>query len=299
MSWLPFAIAAPLLYGITNFFDKYLIEKRVRDPMLLTIFGGFVALLFGIIFWVSQLFPGVPLSAGLILVTSGCVFQWALIPYYKALQHDDTSRITPLFQVIPVLALVLAVIFLHERLHGTQVLGFAIVLIGGIALSLERLDRGVLRLRKSFWLMMLSSLMYTVPFVFFKSVDQPFWIALAYEFFGLGLGSAILMLLPNTRKRALATLPEIPGQTWWPIVANEVIYISGKMCTFYATTLVAVSLVTVMGAFQPLFVLLIGLGLTQFFPHIIKEDVRKNTLVLKGIATLAVVLGVIIIQSTR
>ncbi len=296
MSWLPFAIAAPLLYGITNFFDKYLIEKRVRDPMLLTIFGGLVAAAFGCITWIVQGFPSIPGPALSVLLFSGCIFQWALIPYYKALQHDDTSRVTPLFQVIPILALILAAIFLHERLYGNQILGFAIVLVGGIALSLDRRARGVLRLRKSFWLMMLSSVMYTLPFVFFKSVEQPFWNALTYEFFGFGLGSVLLMILPSTRKRGLAMLPTIPPATWWPIVTNEIIYIAGKMCTFYATTLVAVSLVTVMAAFQPLFVLLLGLGLTLFFPRIITEDIRRQTFTLKAIATVVVVVGVIIMQ---
>lgn len=296
MSWLPFAIAAPLLYGITNFFDKYLIEKRVRDPMLLTIFGGLVALLFGAVVWVARGLPGMPLQAALILLASGCIFQWALIPYYVALQHDDTSRITPLFQVIPIFALILASIFLGERLHGNQVVGFVIVLCGGIALSVERLDQGTFRLRRSFWLMMLSSLMYTFPFVFFKSVEQPFWNALTFEFFGFGLGSILLLLLPTTRKRALVTLPTVPRSTWWPIIINEVVYITGKMCTFFASTLVAISLVTVMGAFQPLFVLLLGLGLTLFFPRVIKEDIRRSTVMFKTIATVVVLVGVVIMQ---
>jgi hypothetical protein len=68
------------------------------------------------------------------------------------------------------------------------------------------------------------------------------------------------------------------------------------MCTFYATTLVAVSLVTVMGAFQPLFVLLLGLGLTLLFPHVIKEDIRRSTFILKAAATVVVIIGVVIMQ---
>jgi len=296
MSWLPFAIAAPLLYGVTNFFDKYLIEKRVRDPMLLTVVGGWVGAAFGFGFWAVHGFPGMPVQSAIILIASGCLFQWALIPYYKALQHEDTSRITPLFQVIPVLALILAAIFLQERLHGNQVLGFVIVLAGGLALSVQRLERGLFRFRRSFWLMMLASLLYTLPFVFFKSVEQPFWNALAFEFFGLGLGSTLLLALPSIRTRVRAGLPAIPKNTWWPIMTNEVIYIAAKMCTFYASTLAALSLVTVMGALQPLFVLLIGLGLTLFFPHIVKEDIRKNTLILKAAATVIVLVGVFIMQ---
>ncbi|PIS40682.1 MAG: hypothetical protein COT26_02020 [Candidatus Kerfeldbacteria bacterium CG08_land_8_20_14_0_20_43_14] len=292
MSWLFFAIAAPFLYGITNFFDKYLIEKRVRNPMLLTFIGGLVAAVIGLVIWLIRGLPGMDFQSAAILIVSGIIFQWALIPYYKALQNEDASRITPLFQVIPVFALILAAIFLGERLYGNQIFGFCVILAGGIVLSLERFGRTMFRLRRSFWLMMLSSLMYTLPFVFFKSVGQPFWNALAFEFFGLGLGSIFLLIPPNSRRKVLAEFPTISGTTWFPILINEVIYIAGKMSTFYATTLVAVSLVTAMAAFQPFFVLLLGTGLTIWFPRVVKENIQKKTLLIKLIATVIIFLGV-------
>ncbi|MFA6588349.1 MAG: EamA family transporter [Patescibacteria group bacterium] len=292
MSWLFFAILAPLLYGITNFFDKYLIEKRVRNPMLLTFIGGLVAAILGLVIWLSVGLPGITFQGAAILIASGIIFQWALIPYYKALQNEDASRITPLFQLIPVFALILAAIFLGEHLHGSQIFGFCMVLAGGISLSLENFDLKILRLKRSFWLMMLSSLMYTLPFVFFKSVDLPFWNAIAYEFFGLGLGSLLLFVPLKTRQGIIAEFPRISTSAWWPISINEIIYIAGKMCTFYATTLVAVSLVTVMAAFQPFFVLLLGLGLTLWLPNIIKENIQKKTLAIKFVAIAIIIFGV-------
>lgn len=292
MSWLFFAIAAPFLYGITNFFDKYLIEKRVRNPMLLTFIGGLVAAIIGLIIWLIRGLPGMSFHSATILIVSGIIFQWAVIPYYKALQKEDVSRIVPLFQVIPVFALILAAIFLGEQLRSNQVFGFCVILVGGILLSIERFDRTIFQLRRSFWFMMLSGLMYVLPFVFFKSVEQPFWNALIFELLGLSLGSLLLLAVPKIRRSIVTEFPNISVFTWWPISINEILDIAAKMSTFYATTLVAVSLVTVMGAFQPFFVLLLGLALTVWFPKIVKENIQKKTLFLKLIATVIIFLGI-------
>jgi hypothetical protein len=41
--WVFYAAAAPFLYGATNFVDKYLLEKRIKDPIAASVFGSLVS----------------------------------------------------------------------------------------------------------------------------------------------------------------------------------------------------------------------------------------------------------------
>ncbi|MDP2789607.1 MAG: EamA family transporter [bacterium] len=299
MSWLPFALAAPLLFGSTNFIDKFLIQKRVKDPIALTMIGGITGLVAGLIFFAINGRGGVDGRSIFILLISGALFQFALIPYYWSLEQEDTSRIVPLFQVIPILTLVLSAIFLGEHLLPRQFIGFCIILVGGIAVSLERGARGMLRVRKAFWWMMLSSLLYTLPIIMFKSVSttDDFWHSLAFESLGSACGAIVLACVPRYRKRFFAAIRNTHVGTWAPIGLNELMDLGGRMALFFASTLAPLALVTVVGAIQPLFVLLIGLGLTVFFPRILKEDIRNKVIALKVAAALIVLVGIIVMST--
>lgn len=299
MTWLPFALVAPLLFGSTNFIDKFLVQKRIKNPVSLTMIGGVTGLVAGCVFLAINGRGGIDGRSILVLLASGTLFQFALIPYYWSLEQEDASRIVPLFQVIPVLTLVLSAIFLGEQLLPRQFLGFCIILLGGVAVSLERGARGVLRVRKAFWWMMLSSLLYTLPIIMFKSVstNDDFWHALSFESLGSALGALLLACVPTYRKHFMQAIRNTRSTTLLPIGINELLDLGGRVSLFFASTLAPLALVTVVGAIQPLFVLLIGLGLTVFFPRIIKEDIRHGVIGLKVTASCVVLVGVIIMST--
>ena len=261
--------------------------------------GGLTGLVAGCVFLAINGRGGVYGRSIVVLLASGALFQFALIPYYWSLEQEDASRIVPLFQVIPILTLVLSAIFLGEQLLPRQFLGFCIILIGGIAVSLERGARGVRRVRKAFWWMMLSSLLYTLPIIMFKSVstNDDFWHALSFESFGSALGAVLLAFVPAYRKHFLQAIQNAKTSTWFSISINEMLDLGGRVALFFASTLAPLALVTVVGAVQPLFVLLIGLGLTLFFPKIIKEDIRSAVIALKVSASLVVFAGILVMSS--
>ncbi len=299
MSWLPFALAAPLLFGSTNFIDKFLVQKRIRNPVSLTMIGGATGLVAGCLFFAINGRGGIDGRSIMILLVSGMLFQFALIPYYWSLEQEDASRIVPLFQVIPVLTLVLAAVFLGEQLLPRQFIGFCIILAGGIAVSLERGVRGVLHVRRAFWWMMLSSLLYTLPIIMFKSVstNEDFWHALSFESFGSALGALALACVPTYRRRFLQAVRNTRRGTWASIGINEFLDLGGRVSLFFASTLAPLALVTVVGAIQPLFVLLIGLGLTAFFPNVLREDTRRAVIALKVAASVIVFAGILVMSS--
>lgn len=281
MLWILFAIIANVLFAVSNLFDKFLIEKRVRDPLALTVFGGWIDLLFTlIIVLIHGLSITGPLQAGVLLL-SGVMVELALIPYFKALSLEDASRISPLFQSMPVFVLLLSSVFLRETLTHRQLLGFLLILSGSFIVSMHKTDAGIFKIRKAFWWVLLASILWALPAVMFKFVvvKQTFWDALALEFFGVAIGATILFFLYKTR--VLAQIRDIGAGTWSILNINELIYIAGRVSNFYAITLGLVSLVAVLGGTIPLFVFLFGLMLSLWFPGIIKEDITRASIVTK------------------
>jgi uncharacterized membrane protein len=293
MPWLFFAIAAPALFAVTNFIDKFIIEKHVEDIVALAIVSGGISFIFGFIILAIMHFPFLGWEVVLLILLSGALGELALLPYFKAMKLDDASRVLPLFQIIPFLILLLAYLFLGETLTGGQLFGFCFILLGGFLLSLKKLDLKVFSLRPSFWYMILSSSLYAAGAVIFKFVVTPgnFWNIIAYEILGGGLVILALALYNPYRVRAIKVARRATGSLWGAFVANESVYLAARLSVSYAFALAAVALVSVLNGFQPLFALLYGVILSLWFPRILKEDIKGSTIALKVVSIALIFVG--------
>ncbi len=290
MPWLVFALVSPALFGASTIIDKFLIDKRVKDPVFLTAFGGFIVLAGAAAIFTVRGFGTLPGGQIAVLIAIGIMDEIALVPYYKALSYDDASRIMPFFQLVPVIVLAFSYLFLHEALDLRQIAAFILILAGSFLLAVERIDAGMFRPRRSLSWVALTSVLWAVPAVLFKSVamDRGFWDTAAYTLLGIATGAFILFAA--SYRRSVAQFGALRAGTWAMVGANEVVYFLGQIFWFYAIALGPVSLVSAMGGLIPLFVFLYGTAISLWLPKILREDLSRNTLFLK-IASLALVLG--------
>jgi hypothetical protein len=72
---------------------------------------------------------------------------------------------------------------------------------------------------------------------------------------------------------------------------SEILFIVAEATTQYATLLAPVSLVLLVGAFQPFLVFIMGAGLTIFLPHVSSESLEKKVLLQKIAGIGLMVLG--------
>jgi transporter family protein len=294
MSWIVFAIITQVLLAVSNFIDKFLIDKRIRDPLLVTILAGLVSFLLGLLIFLFRGFSLIETTQLVLILISGILLEIYLIPYFKALTMDDASRIVPLFQFMPVFVLILSYIILGEALTGKQFLGSVFIIGGGFVLAVKKIEGGsIFKLRKSLWLMVIASLLYAVTGVLFKwvVVAQDFWLTLAYENIGMGIGAIILLLWPSYRAGFRRETKKLKLSTWGLLLVNETVYILALLSMFYAILLGSVALVSVIGGIQPFLVLLYGLILSIWFPSVIEEDIQKGTVFLKALAILLIFIG--------
>jgi len=298
MSWLFFALLAPLFYSITNYIEKFLIEKRVKDPIFILVIAGVITFCIGIVIAIIHTIPIVSLPQFILLTFSGLFFMFYIIPYFKALSVDEASRVVPFFQFIPLFVLVLSQIFLKETITSKQLVGFFIIIIGGFILGVEKIEKKIFKLRPSFLYMVLSSLLFATGSILFKYVvvSLDYWTTFAYQSFPWIIGSVLLLLYRPYRKSTYKELHNIQISTLIFIILTVLITLLADIATTYAFSLAPTSLVTVVGGIQPLFTLLFGITLSLWFPHILKEDLSKENIWIKFFSIFIIIIGIYFIN---
>ncbi len=296
MPWYFFAAATPTLYGITNYIDKFLIDKKIKDPVAIAAFVSVISGIFGTVLLAFNHFTFIGIVSTSLLILAGLLLTGYLIPYYAALRSDETSRVAPLFQFIPMFSLILSSIFLKETLGIKQIVGLLLVVTAGFLLSANKIEAKIFKPRKSFWLMLLSTFMYGSIGILLRSVsvNTSYWVILSYEYIGAGIAGLLLLANPKIMANLKSQTTQIKSSIGI-ISLNNIITILAQMSETYAFTLVAVPLVNVIGAIHPFVVLLFGFILTAWYPHIVKEDVRKSVLMHKALSIAIIFSGLYLV----
>ena len=296
MPWYLFAAATPTLYSVSNFVDKFLIEKRIKDPMAITALACIASGVLGVVIGIFTGFVNIGFAQILILIFAGILLTFYLIPYFEAMKLEDASRVVPLFQFIPVFTLILSTVILKETLSAKQILGLLLVVSAGLFISAEKIEGRMFRPRKSLYFMLLASFMYGLVGILFRFVvkEASFWTTLSYEYIGTGVGGMLLFLIPKVRKNLQNQISSIKSSAGI-ITFNNGIAIAAQMSESYALSLAAVPLVNIIGSIQPAISLVEGVILTKKFPHLIQEDITKAVVTHKFIAIIIIFIGLYLV----
>jgi len=296
MPWYIFALAVPVLYSVTNFLDKFLIDKKLKNPMVMTAVSGIASGILGIAIGLVTGFKFIGFLQIFLIMFAGIILIFYLIPYYQAMKIEDPSRVVPLFGFIPVFTLVLSAIFLKEVLTAKQMVGLLVVVIAGILISAKKVEGKLFSPRKSLWFMLLASLMYgSVGIIFrFAVKDASFWTLVSYEYIGTGIGGLLLLIYKPIRIGILeekAALKNAAGL----ITINNTLSILAQMSEAFAVTLIAVPLVNIVEGVQPLIVLVEGILITTWFPKLVKEDISRETITQKLVSIILIFTGLYLV----
>jgi drug/metabolite transporter (DMT)-like permease len=292
-----FAILSPAVYSVVNYFDKFFLERYRIEPVVIAIFSGFIALCTSLVLIVIFGFHLFSFSVTLAIIFSGLLTEFYILPYFKALFLEDASTIIPLTQFVPLFVILGDLFILGEKMTNTQYIGACLIIISGLALSLERVNTRVFRLRKSFWYMMVACLFIALAILFFKFGvgNQNFWYILPYEGMGIFLGAVCLLLLPQYKRMFVKYNKKLPTHVYGLMVINEALFITARYFSFFALSLVSASIVGALAGTQPLFVLIYGVILSLWFPFILKEVITKRTFIIKLTSVIFILIGVILL----
>ena len=295
MNWFFIALIGPALWALVNHIDKYIISKYftgkgVGSLVLFTSLSGLIISFFILVFGFSHLSIGV--ISTIVIGINGAILVAAFIPYLHALENEEASWASSIYQLIPVFGYVLALIFLHEYLSATQIFASLLVIIGAVAISLD-FSQKIKFKAKPFLLMVLSSFMIAVNALIFKiiALDQNFWGTAFWEYIGGAVfGLLLFSLIPLYRSQFIATIQKAKTAVLTVNLVSEFLNIAAKLAANFASLLAPLALVWVVNGFQPLIVFIYGIILTLFLPMFGKEDISRKT-VIKKLSAMAVMLA--------
>lgn len=302
MNWFLIALSAPALWAASNHIDKYLLEKYFKNKGVgaQIIFSGLIYLfILPVIFLFSRGILAVPLPYILLLIASGITEVFGFLVYLYAMEKDEASVVSPLYQMMPVLSFLVGYFWLGETLTRSQTWGSLLVIIGAIIISLDLTSVKTKFKAAVFFLIFLSSLIFVMDTAIFKVValEENYWATVFWSSTGDSImGLFFLLFIGNYRKQFLHLFKTNATALIGINVFNEVITLVGQLLFRYAILLAPLALVQTVNGFQPFFVFIIGAALTLFFPKIAQENLSKKIMIQKLIAIAAMLVGTYIIN---
>ncbi len=290
-AWLFYALLAPLMFAFVNVFDKF-----VRDKHLGTFTLSVFVSLSG--FWVLAVAPFVKLdfSPAIVIVglMVGLMFFLNAFPYFQALAIEEASRVIPLWAFQAPIVLILAFVFLKERLVINDYVGFVFVVVGTFLVMTKKLS-DVLKPGRAFFLMLLASSLTSVGIVLSKWLysETSYWTV--QLLMGLGTGSAALLaliVLSGKRKEFVSELLQLKKITILQLGLRQLTITAAFLVLGLAIMTGSASLSTALAQLAALFVFIIATVFSNWWPSVLKEEIDKKALLTKAIAILMIIAGV-------
>jgi transporter family protein len=136
MNWFLWALLSAFFAGLTAVLAKVGVQQI--DSNLATAIRTVVILIFA---WAvalvtkNQSFAGIGKRTWIFLILSGIATGLSWICYFRALQLGEASQVAPVDKLSVVVAIVLAAIFLHEKMTWHHWLGGALIFTGAVVLA--------------------------------------------------------------------------------------------------------------------------------------------------------------------
>ncbi|MFH1424312.1 MAG: EamA family transporter [archaeon] len=291
MNWAILVIASLFLYSLVEILDKHVFEVYHKNVAIRTIFyggmGGVFALLF-LLFRSISFGPQAPL-----LLYLGFAHVLMIIFWFKAISIDEVSRMITIYHTSALFVVLLGYIFLGEMFSALTYLGIALLIIGSMLVSVRRLG-GLVKISKGVLPVLIAAAGFACITVLTKhaiDLSDP-WSA--YFWINLGAGLTVLPLIAYYRK-PLRKLMKTSPRSGIIMAGAESIGLVGFMLTMFAFSIGPASLIASLSQVQPAIVLGYVVLLSVFRPSVLKEELGKNTLILKAVAIALMIVGAVLI----
>lgn len=296
-TWILFTLIAELMWSFTSLFDKILLSKgHIRSPYVFIVFNGAMNVL--LIFLLPFFdFGHLSIKDVAIAIAASTFLTIGVIFYYKAVQHEEISRVLILWQMIPIFVLIASFLFIGEILTKRHFIGFLFLFAAGIIVSYRKANRKFI-LSKAFYLMILSTLPISLYYILSKHIYEvtDFWSA--FMWLRVAAFSGILvMLIPSVRKQFIATIKNMKSGAKGLIGFKMIVDFSAFMFLGYAMLNGPISLISALGsATAPMFIFFITVFTSVYLPHFVKENIDRKSVLIKIVAIALIIAGIIFVN---
>lgn len=307
MNWLVIATIAYFLTAFTVILDKFLLSsKKVSHPAIYAFYSGLLSLSAFFLFPFG--FHLVSPDEAILSIFAGVVFIFGILSLFFALKKNEASQVVPTVgATTPVATYFFSMFFLGEKLGQYQIFGLFALIFGGLLISLEISEKGK-KSRKGFFpgfpSSVLAGVLLAVAFTLFKNLFEHdnFINVYIWTRFGLLAGAALLLVHPGWRKIILNSFKgfrnpqETSKRSGLLFVFNKILGGSGSILLNFAISIGSVTLVNALVSIEYVFIFLLGLLFSYWFPDFFQE--RKNSAIIfqKIAAIIIITFGLVMIS---
>lgn len=290
------AIIAHGLIGISLIWDKVLLKRPGTKNLFSYVFwlGGMSV--FGVV-----LVPFGYNSPSMLLMVlafgAGVIHLCGVFFYYAALKKGEASEtLAVMGGFSPVATAAIGYGLLSKELSGTQLIGFALMTVGGFVMFFSE----QLPLKALLPPVLLASGLLGLVNVMEKVVYDRTNFVSGYVWFTIGTftGAMLLLTKPSWRREIFAESgQDNPSNRFWYFV-NRFLSGVGSFLIFYAISLAHPALVDSISGVRYAIIFIGALLLTKIKPTWLKEDFRPWEMFTKILATCFVVAGLVLVGTT-
>lgn len=309
MSWLLLVLFATFLDAIRIFIDNFVSDTFFKGRLAASqkYFAAPADLIAAVILLAITgfSFGQTELPIFLLIIFSGAIYTIGGIPYYRALEIEESTNIGIFVQLAPVLYLVLGWLFLGESFSLYQLIAIPVILLAPLIIVFSTRKRSrKIKIRAIFYafLYILFAVIGNLIFVKVNSLESNqlnFISEIAFFYIGMGISNFIIVLLrPKWRKRFVAVTKQHKLKLLAPLSLNFVISVIKNMA--YRAGLIIAPTVAVASAAsdsaEPIVIFFLGILLTLIWPKFGRENLSRKTVIVHLIATILVVVGIILLR---
>jgi drug/metabolite transporter (DMT)-like permease len=294
--WLSVSILAYLFFGISSLCDKLVLDRKANNvkPIAFVFFVGVFGL-FSILI-IPFIKFGLPNYVGFLwLALDAIVHIIAIYTMYVAIQRFEVSRVIPtIIAAQSVFIFIIASIFWSSQIMlASDIIAFLILLAGGTLMSI---DNSIKITGDYLKITTFSALMFALDYIFLKLIfsNQPFlqgvvWIMISIFIFGL-----VFLLRKKWRNEIFEKTVVFDKKKQMFFLGSQVCGGAGNLLQSFAISLAPVAFLAVVNSLkgiQFIFLFLLTLFLSYFYPKILKEEISRVVIFKKLLAIFLIAMG--------
>ena len=288
MLWILLAILAHVGNGLVFIVDKSILKSKtaIGNPIQYALYSaGFAGLSLLLIPWAH-----ISLTSFLIAwaFVAGTIHICALYVFFTAMQKGEPSRVVPITgSAVPLFTVVFAITFLGEQFTAKEGLGIALLIAGGMMLAIK----GVSKKGSDFVLPIIAGVLFAAYFAVTKYVYDH----VAGQFLGIFIVTRVIEALIAlsgivVMTKGFAVMPKKKRTknnhhrnivTSLAFICNKTLAAGAFLLQTYAISLGSVSVVNALQGVQYVFVLVLAIIVSLFFPRLFQEEIGRGAVVQK------------------
>lgn len=295
MHYILVAILSPFFDALATMIESVLSNNTFKRQTTMIFYISLMDAMFVPLVFVFGM-PTIP--------TTECLWMYAILglfdivylyPYFTAMKVIDTSIVAALSSLGQVIVPIMSFFLLGEVLSLHQYIGFAIIIMASVALSIK--GTRMPKLSRAFWYMVMASLAISCRIVLVKcvmTIDGNWVNTIVYPSLVSGILPFSFLLFKKFRKDIRRNFP--PYLEKFRVFAlNELICFFVMLCSVYGLSALSPVVSSAIGSLQPIFLLTSCCFLTSFYNCVIKEKLTRRIIMKKMFCFVLIILGVILV----